>query len=312
MRIIFAGTPEIACPSLEKVAEKWTVSGVLTAPDKRSGRGNKVHSSPVKELALSLGLPVIQPYKIDEACGGEVRALKADLLVCVAYGFIFPSSFLELFPLGGINLHPSLLPLFRGPSPIPASLLSGASSGGITVQKLARKMDAGDIIFQQERPYSGEETTLSLTREFGETGGDLVVRSIEALEKDTAKPIPQDHEKATYCSLIKKEDGHILWDQSAEVIDRMIRAYNPWPRCFTSFNGKGLVIHKGKWLKNEKNDPSGACGQVLGVDKERGILVNTKEGVLALEVLQMQAKKVMDFKAFLNGNKDIIGSILGE
>ena len=148
MRIIFAGTPEIAVPSLEKIAAELDICAVLTGTDKKAGRGNRLHFSPVKTRALELGLQVFQPEKFDDPLIAKIKTLTPDLLVVAAYWKIFPNRFINIFPLGGINLHPSLLPKFRGASPIPATILAGENEGGVTIQKMALKMDTGDILLK--------------------------------------------------------------------------------------------------------------------------------------------------------------------
>ncbi|RKX82640.1 MAG: methionyl-tRNA formyltransferase, partial [Spirochaetes bacterium] len=233
MRILFAGTPLFAVAPLEKINKNHFICGVLTSPDKPVGRKRKLTVSPVKRKAEELNLRVFQPDKINEEFYSTVKGLKADILVVVAFGKIFKRSFVDIFPRGGINLHPSLLPKYRGPSPIPAAILNGDSETGVTVQTLTDRVDSGDILGQLSYKLSGKETTGALAEILSEQGSRLIEDVLENIEKNNLLPAAQDESKATYCGKIKKEDGLILWDKSAVAIDRMVRAYAPWPGGYT-------------------------------------------------------------------------------
>ena len=311
MRILFAGTPDIGVPSLEALNRNHTIVGVLTNPDRTKGRGRKVMASHVKEAALRLELPVLQPHKLDAEFRETVAALKPDLLVCIAYGKIFRQPFLDLFPLGGINLHPSRLPELRGPSPLNSIILSGVKESAVTVQKLALEMDSGDILLQETLEVEERETTASLTERVAALGAGYLVSVVDDMEKGETNPRPQDHEKATFCSLIGKNDGLLNWDDTAVQLDRTIRAYTPWPHGFTGWKGQRLNILEAHPFQTD-NASDAACGTVTGMDKKEGILIQTGEGQLAVTRLQLQSKKPLDFKSFLNGSKDFIGSVLGD
>lgn len=309
LNVLFAGTPEMAVPSLEAVATQYPVVGVLTAPDQEVGRGRKLQPSPVKQKALQLGLPVLTPEKLDLAVREQVKTLSPDILVVVAYGKIFGPRFLGLFPKGGINLHPSLLPKYRGPSPIPEAILRGDAETGITIQKIAIQMDAGPILLQEVIPLQGTETTASLTEFCAKRGAELLVQVLKMIETGMVKEVPQDESQASYCKLITKEDGKIHWSSPAVQIERMVRAFNPWPTAWTLYRGEVLKI-----LLSSVFHPTsrgGREGKVIGVDKKKGILVQTGEGILAIQKLQLQSRKALDFVSFLNGERDFIGSILG-
>jgi len=313
MRILFAGTPDIAVPSLRALAEHHEIAGVLTNPDTVQGRGHKLQFSPVKEAALELNLPVYQPAKLNSLFFDEIRDKGAEILICIAYGKIFPQSFLDLFPRGGINLHPSRLPDLRGPSPLNSIILRGDSETSITVQTLAREMDSGDILLQIPLLLDPRETTESLTRRVSEMGGECLLQVLKSMEDKTLAPVPQDHSKATFCRLIGKNDGKIDWHQNAEKIDCLVRAYTPWPHGFTFLNGLRLNIleaepYRGDFTPGKEPVP----GEVAGLDKKAGILIQTGEGLLAVTRLQLQSKKALDYKSFLNGTKNFIGSVLGE
>jgi methionyl-tRNA formyltransferase len=308
MRIIFAGTPEIAVPSLKALNEKFEICAVLTNPDRATGRGRKIVCSPIKEAALELGLKVLQPEKLDENFLEEVKALNPDLLAVIAFGRIFRKNLLDLFPMGGINLHPSLLPLYRGPSPISEAIKNGDEKTGISVQKLALKMDSGDILLQPELALDGSETTGSLTEKVSLLGAPLMVEAVDLLIKDRNAGSPQNDDDATFCKLIQKDDGIILWDKTSAVLEREIRAFSPWPGSFCYYGEKKLNILEARIYETPVDDVS--PGTVLSLDKKSGIIIKTGDSALAVTRLQLQSKKPMDYKSFMNGNREFAGSIL--
>lgn len=313
MRVFFAGTPEIAVKSLSLIAEKHEVCGVLANPDRPAGRKGELKPCPVKEKALELSLEVFQPEVIDENFLEKVKSLKPDILVTFAYGKIFRRNFLSLFPVEALNIHPSLLPRHRGPSPIGAAILSGDKETGITIQRMALKMDSGDIIRQEKIPLDGTETLLSLSETVSEKSGPLILKVLSAIEAGSYEAFPQADDDATYCRLVKKEDGLIDWNEQAEIIERKFRAYYPWPGIFTYWKGKILLI-KGCSVcsasGNIQNSKDITPGTVAGVDRKEGILVKTGDRYLAVTAVKPEAKKEMDFRSFLNGTKDFAGSVL--
>jgi methionyl-tRNA formyltransferase len=320
VKLFFAGTPEIAVAPLVAIQNKWEVTGVLTQPDKTKGRGKKSVESPVKARALELGLEVFQPESLDEQFIESIIKTGPDLLVVAAFGRIFRKSFLDIFPLGGINLHPSLLPLYRGCSPISAPILNGDSETGITIQKLALKMDAGDILMQKKIPLGSDETASGLTSRASEIGAALLVEVIEAIEMNRINPVPQAEERATYCAMLTKEDGLIDWCSSAVEIHRKVRAFDLWPGTYTHWNSSILrildaEIYTGVETPVGKTAPEthreNKPGEVIGVDTKRGILIQTGDGTLAVSRLQLQSKKPLDFKSFLNGVRDFQYTVLG-
>jgi methionyl-tRNA formyltransferase len=315
LRLLFAGTPEIALPALEGLlkgdGEEWRIVGVLTNPDAPRGRGRRLTPSPVKERALQAGVPVLQPVKLDADAREEVAALAPDLLVVVAYGRIFGPRFLELFPRGGINLHPSLLPRHRGPSPLQAAILAGDDETGVTIQYLAREMDAGAIILQERVPLTGRTTLLQLHDDLGARGAILLTEAVRLIASDEVNAVPQDASRATYCRKLTAEDGYIDWTESAMEIDRRVRALTPAPgvRCRW---GDSLLQLTETLPTDADASPDGQAppGSVVAVDNRRGILVQTADGLLAIRRLKLQARKELDFRSFLNGNPEIIGTVL--
>ena len=312
MRLLFAGTPELAVPSLRAVAAEHTIVGVLTNPDRGAGRGRALAAPPVKEAALELGLRVLQPEKLDADFRETLHSLKPELLVVVAYGKIFGPKFLACFPRGAVNLHPSLLPRYRGPSPLTFAILNGDAKAGVTIQAVVLEVDEGDIINQEIIPLTGKETTESLSVTAAEKGAELLAKTLRLIEEGKEQRTPQDPALVTYSRLFTREDGKISWNHTpAAHIERMIRAFTPWPGAWTYFQGAILhileadIVHAGP----NKGEPA---GKVLGVDTDRGILVQTKEGILVVRRLQLQAKKALDFISFLNGVRGFTGSVLGD
>jgi methionyl-tRNA formyltransferase len=327
MRILYAGSPAIAVPALEtlaKAAPGLELAGILTNPDKPRGRRGEPEPTEVARAALALfpvlarpgtgeagGAPaLLKPEKLDAPLREQIARLRPDLLVSFAYGRIFGPLFLGLFPLGGINIHPSLLPKYRGAAPIPQVILNRERETGITIQKLAAEMDAGDILVQEAFPLTGRETTGELSEIAGVKGAELLRGLLSGLASGLPAGKGQNHGEATYCGLIKKEDGRIDWTLSAPVIDARIRAYTPWPLSLTSHQGRELYILRGRPYGGPRQEPAPPPGTVLGIDKQAGILIQTGDGIFAAEALQYAAKKALDWRTFVNGARDFIGSRL--
>ena len=314
MRILFAGTPALAVPSLQKATHACEVAAVLTSPDRPSGRGRSPVPSPVKAAALSLGIPVLTPERLDAAVLEHVRALLPDLLVVAAYGKIFRQLFLDMFPMGGINLHPSLLPRYRGPSPVSAAILNGDPETGVTIQRMALKFDTGDILAQERHPLRGNETTATLTDALSVQGAEMLGRVLSKLAAGHPPiAVVQNDDDASYCRILNKEDGIVSWDEPAAVLERKIRAFSPWPKAATLLSGETLLLLKSHLYPDSlcTDMAPGVPGDVLKGDTQHGLLVATGNGILALERLQLQFKKPLDWRAFLNGNPGIIKTRLG-
>jgi len=309
MRILFAGTPQIAVPALRLLSEQHEVCAVLCAPDAASGRNRQLIAPPAKTAAQELSVPVVQPERIGREARELVRPYGAELLVCVAYGRIFGPRFLSLFPRGGINLHPSLLPRHRGPSPIPAAILAGDTRTGVSVQELALEMDSGDIYAKREIELTGRETTGSLGVIAAQAGAQLLAEVVTAIEKGTATSVPQNPAEATFSHMISKDDGNIDWTASAIEIDRAVRAYLPWPLAHSRYNG--LTLNILETVPIPEGESAVAPGTVVGVDKAAGILIQTGSGILSVQRLQLQNKRPLDWKSFLNGVRDFPGTPLG-
>ena len=324
MKVLFAGSPAIAVPALNALLnmEEIELAGVLTNPDTSRGRHGAPQPTDVGEAADALcaggqGIPVLKPEKLDASAREQAGALKCDLLISFAYGRIFGPKFLALFPLGGINIHPSLLPKYRGPTPVQAAILNRDDVTGITIQWLAEEMDCGDIIMQEQLPLNGKETADSLSGIAAAKAAVMLPSALKKIAEGNAPGIPQSHTniEASYCSLITKEDGNIDWSRSAAEIEAKIRGFTPWPLCRTIHEGRELTILKADVFNDGEKELLPATaeqpGKVLGTDKKYGILVQTGKGILALTELQYQAKKALFWRDFLNGARDFSGSKLG-
>lgn len=316
MRVVFAGSPNIAAPSLETLAGMKDVelAGVLTNPDTPKGRSGIPQPTEVGIAAEKIGVPILKPQKLDAQAREQISALKPDLLVSFAYGSFFGPKFMALFPLGGINIHPSLLPKYRGPTPIQTAILNRDSVTGITIQMLAQQMDSGDILSQEKLQLTGRETTASLSETVAVKAAQMLPDVLGKIAGGIVSGMPQNHSEASYCSLITKDDGKIDWNLSAVDIDAKIRSFDPWPLCRTIHKGLELFILKADVFRQEC--PTEGCGEkksaglVFCTDKQNGILIQTGNGILAVTELQFQNKKALFWKDFLNGAHDFIGSVL--
>ena len=285
------------------------IAGVLTNPDTPKGRHGTPQPTEVAESAQKLNIPILKPLKLDATVRERICLLKPDLLVSFAYGRIFGPKFLALFPLGGINIHPSLLPKYRGPSPIQAAILNRDTVTGITVQTLTLQMDQGDILSVEQIPLSGRETAGSLSELAAHKGAQLLTEVLIKIANGTVTRTAQNHSEASYCKLISRDDGLIDWNLSAAQIEAKIRAFNPWPLCRTVHNGRELFILEAGIFKGQ--EPIKSPGQVLGIEQNNGILIQTGDGILSVTRLQYQAKKALFWRDFLNGVRDFSGVQLG-
>jgi methionyl-tRNA formyltransferase len=322
MRVLFAGSPEIAVPAFSSTVRDHDIVGVLTNPDAPKGRGLGKSRTPIAEAAAELTpeAPVLTFEHLGAEARDAVAALNPDILVAFAYGKIFGPKFLALFPRGGINVHPSLLPKYRGCAPIPWAILNRETQTGITVQRLALQMDAGAILARETIDLTGRETTDSLSDFMAERGADLLASVLGKIERGEVTEEAQNEADATYCTLLRKEDGRIDWNVSAVEIDAKVRAYHPWPGAFTELRGQRVNILEAEpyaTLFKEEGSSVEAPGAprepgiVLALDKSRGIMVQTGNGLLALRRLQLQTKKPLPFREFSNGVRDIVGARFG-
>jgi len=314
IKVLFAGSPEAARLTLERLYEAqsacaFEIAGVLSNPPSEKGRHKDLIPTPVAAFAAEKGIPVFTPEHLDVAARESISPLGADLLVSFAYGHIFGPKFLALFPLGGINLHPSLLPKYRGCTPVPAAILNRDKETAVTVQTLSLKMDEGDILAQTHVDLNGTETTESLLNYSAEEGARLICEVIK--ETGTAGKLPAgtpQSGEASYTGIITKEDAKINWREPASVIEAKIRAYYPEPGCWCMENGAPLKILEAKTVES-KSEQSEA-GKVIDFSKSEGILIQTGDGLLAVRKLQRQGKNAMDYKSFMNGARNFLGTVL--
>ena len=306
------GTPEFAVTCLEGLlaAEFIEVVGVVTQPDRARGRGQKVSYSPVKEFALHADLKVYQPQNVnDPKFVAELRALNLAAIIVVAYGQLLRESVLNLTPFGCINVHASLLPKYRGASPIHRVILNGETKTGITTMYMDQGWDTGDMILQEEISIPPEMTAGELHDRLAQLGSQLLSESLRQIIIKSAPRIPQDQSKATYAKKILKEDGQICWQRSAIEIYNQIRGMNPWPVAYTWYQGEMFKIYQAK-VAREIN--GGQIGEIIGLDPTQGILVQTGRDSLWLLEVQPANKRRLQIKAYLNGHQIQQGEFLGE
>ena len=309
MRIVFMGTPEFAIPALDALIHSvHQIVGVFVQPDEPAGRGRIVLPPPVKKLALQHHLTVHQPRYLRGTCELErLTSLQADVAVIAAYGKILPESFLKVPQYGFLNIHASLLPRHRGPSPITAAIMAGDEMTGVTIMLVTKMMDTGPILTQRRIPIVPQDTTGSLSRKLSDLGADLLMETLPQWLGGKLIPQQQDNGKATYCKMVSKEDGLIDWRRPAVELWRMVRAFQPWPGCYTTWQGNTVKIIEAVPLSGE-----GMPGKVVAMSHEprAPIGVHTGEGVLGLIRLQLEGKRAMSAEDFTRGQRDFIGAQL--
>ncbi|WP_428944897.1 methionyl-tRNA formyltransferase [Pantoea sp. FN060301] len=301
LNIIFAGTPDFAARHLDALlASRHNVVGVFTQPDRPAGRGNKVTASPVKQLAEQHGLPVFQPKSLrPEENQQLVSALKADVMVVVAYGLILPAPVLAMPRLGCINVHGSLLPKWRGAAPIQRSLWAGDSETGVTIMQMDEGLDTGDMLYKLSCPIEATDTSATLYNKLAELGPEGMLNTLEQLAKGTAIPEVQDEALVSYADKLSKEEAKLDWSLSAAQLERCIRAFNPWPVSYFMIDDLPVKVWSASVLPHVEKQP----GEILQADKQ-GIQIATADGVLNIEVLQPAGKKAMTANDLLNSRRD--------
>ena len=301
------GTPDFAVPSLKKLIEKgYDVKLVITQPDRPAGRGKKLTPPPVKVVAEELGIPVYQPERVkdNEELREKLLSINPDLIVVAAYGKILPEWLLNIPEYGTVNVHASLLPKYRGASPIQWALLNGEEETGVTIMKVIPELDAGDIISQRRVKIEREDNAKTLHDKLAEVGAELLVETIPLYVSGKLKPVPQNEEEATYCPQIKKEMGEIDWTRSSREIFNQIRAFTPWPSAYTTFRGKRVKI-----LKAEPVEGSGKPGEVIEAGRE--LIVATGKGALRVERLRPEGRKEISGEEFARGYRVKPGDLFG-
>jgi methionyl-tRNA formyltransferase len=295
IRIVFMGSPNFAVPSLRALAGAHAVVGVVSQPDRAAGRGRALKSPPVKVLALELGLPVLQPAKLRQPEAlNQLREWEPDLIVVAAFGQILRSEVLNLPPHGCLNVHASLLPRWRGAAPVQAAILAGDAQTGVTLMKMDEGVDTGGMLAQRGIPIEPDDTGGSLLAKLAELGAGLLIETLPGYLAGKITPDPQDESLATRAPLLKKEDGRLDFTQSAEILARRVRAFQPWPGTFFELDGRLLKVRRAH----------AAAGEAQGGGRlihDGDPAVGTGQGLLVLDEVQPEGRKPMAGRAFLAG-----------
>lgn len=302
--IVFMGTPDFAVPTLQKLVEHFDVIGVVTQPDRPAGRNRQLQQSPVKQLALAHKIPVFQPDKLRRP--DALAALKqwtADVYVVAAYGQILPQEVLDIPPYGSLNVHASLLPRWRGAAPIQAAIRAGDTETGITIMKMDAGLDTGPILTQRSVAITSDETGQSLHDKLALVGGQLMVETLPAYIHGDIQPQSQDDQAYTYAPMIKKEEGHIDWQQSALMIERLVRAFYPWPGTYALWNDQPVKILAGR-------ADSGHAKPGTVVEKNSEIAIGTGDGLFYPTQLQLSGRNALPVEAFVRGRPDFVTAFL--
>lgn len=298
-RIVFMGSPEFALPSLRRLAAHYPVVGVVTQPDRPAGRGRQLAPPPVKQLALQLGIPVIQPQRLREPeAMQQLQAWAPEVIVVAAFGQILRPAVLDLPPFGCVNVHASLLPRWRGAAPIQAAILHGDPQTGVTIMRMDPGVDTGGILSQQATPIQPDDTAGSLAERLAALGAGLLLVTLPGYLNGEIQPQPQPDETATYAPMLKKEDGLLDFSQPADALARRVRAFHPWPGAFTSWEGQPLKIHRAHAVDAPPTAP-GATRAHAGLPA-----LGCAAGLLVLEEVQPAGKRPMPGEVFLRGAKN--------
>ena len=307
MRILFMGTPDFAVGSLRAMVEAGLdVVGVVSQPDKPKGRGHKLVPTEVKAAAQELGIQVYQPEKLKS---GELmpilEELKPELIVVTAYGKILPPYIINYPKYGCINVHASLLPKYRGAAPIQWAIINGEKETGVTIMKMDEGLDTGDMLYVEKTEIGEYETAEELFDRLSVIGGDALVKTINMIE--TITPTPQEHENHTYAPMISKENGKIDWNKSAKEISKLICGLNSWPLAYTTYKGEPLKI-----VTAQVTEGKGAPGEILSLDKGKGLKIATGDGALYVQIAQFAGSRKMNVEDYNRGHEIEIGVVLGK
>jgi methionyl-tRNA formyltransferase len=322
LRIIYMGTPDFAVPALEALIRGsapgavlpagYEIATVITRPDKPSGRNREIVYSPVKQVALAHGLPVWQPGSLKKAENQEaLAAYRADLFIVAAFGQILPQAVLDLPRYGTLNIHASLLPKYRGSSPVSAAILQGEQETGVTIMLLDAGIDTGPILFSRAVPLRGDETTASLTQRLAELGASTLLEALPLWIGGRLVPQPQDHALATQTRMLTKEDGRIDWSRPAEMLGRAVRAYIPWPNAYTTWRGKQLKILSASPTAADQGEPPGKVSlEMLPGEGRKVLRIATGQGSLLVDQVQLEGKRAVSADEFVRGYAQIVGTVL--
>ncbi|MBL7166259.1 MAG: methionyl-tRNA formyltransferase [Dehalococcoidales bacterium] len=316
MRIVFMGTPGFAVTPLEQLGDNgYRVVAVYTQPDRAAGRGRSLVAPPLKKAALARGLPVKQPASMKRGpVAEELAGLRPDVIVVAAFGQILPRPVLNIPPLGCVNIHPSLLPRYRGTAPVPGAILNGDTFTGVSIMLMDPGMDTGPVLSRAQIPVAPADTTGSLMSRLSLVGAQTLLDVLPRLARGEIVPQPQDESRATYTSLISKDAGGIDWKLPAVDIARRVRAFQPWPGCYTTWQGRQLKVLEAVHPAGETGTPeedSREAGRVVALKGRAAAFgVITGDGILGVVRVQMEGKRVMSAADFLHGQRDFIGAVL--
>lgn len=306
IKVVFMGTPEFSVPILQALIQHYDVVGVVTQPDRPAGRGGKIRISPVKQVALDHHIPVFQPEVIRKKDAIEtLRAWDADVYVVAAFGQILPQALLDIPHYGSINVHASILPRWRGASPINAAILAGDHETGVTIMKMDAGLDTGDMLSIKTTPITPDETAQTLHDKLSQIGAEILLETLPRYFSGELQPQPQPEAGVTYAPQIEKEQGVIDWSHPAIYIDRLVRGFTPWPGTFTFWDGKQLKIHSGTVGAGEAE-----IGQVI--ERDGKLAIGTGDGLYFPSEVQLEGKKRVSVTDFLRGYPQIVGGQLGE
>lgn len=311
VNIAFFGSPELSVACLDELRRYFQVKMVVTQSEKRGGRGKTLIETPVADYAQKHGIDLYKPRKLDAELLHQLRLHEIELIVVVAYGKILPGEVIRYPKLGSLNLHASLLPKYRGPSPIEAVLLNGESETGITIQLMDEEVDAGDILATIRIPLDEDTTQSELLRKVIEISPGFLTEVLREYLEGKIQKRKQDDSEASYCRVIKKGDGLIRWEDTARAIHNRIRAYDLWPVAHTTLDGKRLRLYRSR-VYQDTNGFDGIPGMVVEADNRKGILVKAGRGILNIIELQLESRKRMGFKEFMIGYRSLRGKVLGK
>ncbi len=327
LRIVYMGTPQFAVPPLKALIQGsapgtvlpqgYEIVSVITRPDKPAGRGREILFSPVKQVALEYNIPVWQPGSLKRAENIEVlAALRADLYIVAAFGQILPQAVLDQPRYGTLNIHASLLPKYRGVSPIAEAILQGETEIGVTIMLLDAGVDTGPILLQRRISIAEDDTTGTLTTKLATLGAQALLEALPLWIEGKITPVPQDESLATYTRMLHKEDGEISWNTPAIILARKVRAYTPWPGAYTYWRGKLLKIvtaHATASAEQEPGTPAhpGTVHLLHTEQGQRALAITTGAGILVVTQLQLEGRRAMSAEEFLRGYPQIVGDVLG-
>jgi len=306
MRIVFLGSPDFAVPSLEALAAHYSVVGVVTQPDRPAGRGRRLRPPAVRLAAHRLGLPILQPPHLatPEALAA-IRSWTPDLIVVAAFGQLLRTSLLDLPRMGCLNVHASLLPRWRGASPVQAAILAGDSTTGVTLMRMDPGLDTGPLLAQRSIPIAPDDTGGSLAARLADLGAALLLETLPGYVAGSVQPTPQDDSRSTHAPLLRKAHGALSPTDPALLLARKVRAYDPWPGTYVEWQGRRLAVLAAHPAPSSEPQPPGAA--VLAGDRPA---ITTIDGLLVLDRVQPVGKKPMPGEAFLRGNHDFLGSLI--